>query len=815
MARRDATAGPCALLSSDATSPPDAHIDASMIEVRPNCIYINGRFLQQPATGVQRYARELLKTWDRMLVSGEIDQQDIEFHVLAPRGPIDVPRLERTVIRQVGRLRGHLWTQIELPFFARGGLLFSPGNIHPFVSLGRLNGVVTVHDLAYATHPESYSRAFRLLCSLLVPAALRHADAVIAVSDTERANILARHPSVRGRIYTVHHGAPRWNSTGVAVTESPEPLRARPFVLWVGTLIARKNPQGAIDAVSLVNRQTPLDLVVVGASENGLHGAALRIPPELRDRIHFLGRVAGFSRLRRLYETSVALVFPSFCEGFGIPPLEAMQLGCPVVVSDIPALREVCADAALYFNPRQPQEIAEKICTLMSDTALCHELRWRGRLRASLFTWDECARQTLAVLSAVLHGEATTPWRAEAADARPDRRRLQSEPTSDAPGRAPVILRAADRYAGIPLVAGLAAIHSSRPAPSVPERIGLLNTAAIGDTILMGAIALDLRAAYPGAAIIVFAGPSNYEAACLLDGPTRVETIPIGNIPMAVRKLRGQKLDVLVDVGPWARLNAILALLARAKSTVGFRTPGQHRHFGYDVVVDHRDDVHELENHRSLIRALGIAPSHLPAIRGAVLADPPVPSQANFVAFHLWAGGRNARLREWPTDRWADLATHLVGEGYMIVLTGARSQRSLNEVVISRAPAPTRKSMRNVAGLPLASTAALLAHARLAVSVNTGVCHLAAALGTPLVVLHGPTSVRRWGPMSDAAISIESPLEGCPYLNLGFEGRPCPPKCMEAIEYRVVLEACHRALAYRAPTPHPHGAPAEVSLATG
>ena len=373
-----------------------------MIAGRPARVYINGRFLQQPVTGVQRYGRELLTTWDRMLAHDEIDATEVSFEVLAPRGPIDPPRLERICVRQAGRLGGHLWTQIELPLLARDGLLFSPGNIHPLLSLGRSRGVVTVHDLAYAAHPEAYSRAFRALYSVLVPAALRRADGVITVSEAERAHILGRYPRVNGRIHAVHNGAPEGQNADYPPGEPDAPRQGRPFVLWVGTLSARKNPQGAIDAVALVSREMPLDLVVVGTNQSGLLDGGLRVPSELRERVHFRGQMNDFAGLRRLYRASAALVFPSFYESFGLPPLEAMRLGCPVIASDIPALREICGDAALYADPRRPAEIARAIRTLMDDPALARVLRERGIRRAAMFTWEKCARETFAILARVL-----------------------------------------------------------------------------------------------------------------------------------------------------------------------------------------------------------------------------------------------------------------------------------------------------------------------------------------------------------------------------------------------------------------------------
>ena len=174
----------------------------------PARIYINGRFLQQPVTGVQRYGRELLKAWDELFATGGIDRRNVEFHVLAPRGPIAAPSLRHISLRQVGHLRGHLWDQLELPFQARDGLLFSPGNVHPLLSPLLGPGVVTVHDLAYRLSPDAYTTAFRLTYGVLVPAALRNADAIITVSESEKRNIAAAVPNGQGS----HLRGPSWRS---------------------------------------------------------------------------------------------------------------------------------------------------------------------------------------------------------------------------------------------------------------------------------------------------------------------------------------------------------------------------------------------------------------------------------------------------------------------------------------------------------------------------------------------------------------------------------------------------------------------------
>ena len=165
-----------------------------------------------------------------------------------------------------------------------------------------------------------------------------------------------------------------------------------------------------------------------------------------------------------------------------------------------------------------------------------------------------------------------------------------------------------------------------------------------------------------------------------------------------------------------------------------------------------------------------------------------------YLVFHLWPGGTGCKLKQWPVERWVRLAEHFIDSGYRIVLTGAPSQKSANDAVIDAISATRRRLVYNHAGLSLSETAALLLSARLVVSVDTGVMHMAAALEVPLVALMGPACRRRWGPISASASVLESPLSGCGYLNLGFEIPRNPPKCMEAISLEAVLAQCKDAL---------------------
>ncbi len=348
-----------------------------------------------------------------------------------------------------------------------------------------------------------------------------------------------------------------------------------------------------------------------------------------------------------------------------------------------------------------------------------------------------------------------------------------------------------DRYAGIPLIA-LGRLRHKRPFPSKIATIGLLRSVAIGDTVLISAIIADLRMAFPRTQLIFFAGPGNYEMACLLEGVDRVVKVPIRDVVAGVRAVRSAAVDVMIDFGSWARLEALLILLSKSAFTIGFRTAGQHRHYGYDLVVDHSSCVHELENYRRLARALGVNCQNAPRV--PVAAAQSQEALREYAVFHPWPGGKRKELKQWPSEKWVRLIEELARVGMNVVLTGAPEDREGNDGLIAQLSQETQAQTRSAAGASLRETAVTLLGASLVVSVNTGVMHLAAALGTPLVALHGPTSSKRWGPICKRATVIDSPAQGCGYLNLGWEYPSRPPECMKCIPYERVRDACFEVL---------------------
>jgi glycosyltransferase involved in cell wall biosynthesis len=181
-----------------------------------------------------------------------------------------------------------------------------------------------------------------------------------------------------------------------------------PFLLTVGTLEPRKNLRATLEAYALLKRRMPgvPPLLVIGrqgwGDVNVRHWIAEH---QLEQDVRLLGGVSD-ARLFDLYRTAAALVYPSLQEGFGFPPLEAMACGCPVITANVASLPEVVGEAALLIEPHQPEAIADAVQRVLTDAALADRLRRAGRARAELFSWERCARETLAVYRRVMAGAA-------------------------------------------------------------------------------------------------------------------------------------------------------------------------------------------------------------------------------------------------------------------------------------------------------------------------------------------------------------------------------------------------------------------------
>jgi glycosyltransferase involved in cell wall biosynthesis len=262
--------------------------------------------------------------------------------------------------------------------------------------------VVTVHDLAFDRYPKLFPRAWRAMYRLGLRAAVRRADAIVTPSRSTAEDVLSRTNIDPRKLHVVPEAA-ALPASQVDVGEALARLKVRtPYVLFVGTIEPRKNLVRLVRAYRRVAATgVPHALVLAGPlgwhHESLMRELALEGPGE----IAMTGALAP-AELDAIYRAADAFVYPSVYEGFGLPVLEAMGRGIPVVASTTSALPEVTGDAALGVNPRSVREIAAAIASLVGDVAMAERLADAGRLQAERFSWDRTARMTLEVYERVL-----------------------------------------------------------------------------------------------------------------------------------------------------------------------------------------------------------------------------------------------------------------------------------------------------------------------------------------------------------------------------------------------------------------------------
>jgi ADP-heptose:LPS heptosyltransferase len=353
------------------------------------------------------------------------------------------------------------------------------------------------------------------------------------------------------------------------------------------------------------------------------------------------------------------------------------------------------------------------------------------------------------------------------------------------------LLKRLDRYAGIPLAA-LCGVLPKRRMPDVASirRIGLMKTAAIGDTLLLAGLTQDVRRTYPNAAVILVTGPDNRGVAELLPGGVDEHLVVSPGAPFsAVATVRRAALDIIVDFGSWPRFDALVTALSGARFRVGFQTPGQFRHYGLDRSVAHSNRLHERENYARLLGAIGVESVTAPRI------DPPRALAANqysatpYAVFHAWSGGYMHEVKEWPNARWAELGRMVARRGWRVVLSGAKSDEQQTEALRQTLNAAGVAAVNAAGAYTLAELADVFAASEVVVSVNTGVMHLSALVGARTVSLEGPTPPVRWGPLGRRTRAVVTALPGCGYLNLGFEYAGERTDCMDGVSVQAAVEA--------------------------
>lgn len=342
--------------------------------------------------------------------------------------------------------------------------------------------------------------------------------------------------------------------------------------------------------------------------------------------------------------------------------------------------------------------------------------------------------------------------------------------------------RILDFWIGTPLLNIAATFHRKRRVPTEIRKIGMVCSPALGDTLLFSGVLQDVRAAYPQAHIVHVCTRQNLAAAEIIPGADERVVIDLKQPGLTIRSLRAQKFSVMLDFTSWQRLTAFYTLLSGAKYTAGFFTPGQNRSRGYDCMIEHRSDCHEIVNFRSLLEGSGLtvgSTTHAPAIVVPEITLQPFDTEPDIIVLHPWASGQRSWLREWPEARWIALAQRLVLPETLVVITGAPSDSDRVRPLLEGLRAAGLRAEPFISPDGFRSLTHLLQRARIVISVNTGVMHLAAIAGATVVAINGPNRNGRWGPVGPRAVGVEAPGEGCGYLHLGFDFDGQPTDCME------------------------------------
>ena len=361
-----------------------------------NVIAFNGKFLSASPTGVHRVARELLTHLDGLLAEQPDLAGERRWSIIKPRDanqPIDLRVIKS---RTAGMLTWQPWEQAELPLLAGRAMLVNLCNLAPLAR----PGVVMIHDAQVFLTPESYGAAFRAWYRFALPRIGRAARLVLTVSEYSRGKLAEFGVAPYDKIEVIHNGADHLLDVapddGILARLG---VRAGTYVVALANAQKHKNVGILLEAFG---RAALLDaqLVLIGRADAAEFGRAGHAAPK---NVIFAGSVSD-AAMRSLIEHAACLAFPSTTEGFGLPPLEAMALGCPVVIAPRGALPEVCGAAAFTAEPDDPAAWEAAIGSLLQSPALRATRGELGRAQAAAFSWRRSAERLSRLLRRAADG---------------------------------------------------------------------------------------------------------------------------------------------------------------------------------------------------------------------------------------------------------------------------------------------------------------------------------------------------------------------------------------------------------------------------
>jgi glycosyltransferase involved in cell wall biosynthesis len=357
-------------------------------------ITLNGRFLRARQTGVQRVATNLILALDRRLAADP--RPDRSWELCAPRGTACGLDLSVVAFRGAGRLSGVAWEQTELPLSAQGGRLINLCNVGPLLGESALS---MIHDVQVYQTPQSYSPAFVAWYRFALPRLAATSRLLLTVSNYSKANLLRYGVGTEERIVVIPNGADHITkiSPDPSIIERHQLVKHR-YVFTFGSLQKHKN-LGFLLRAFRDRRLENIKLVVSGPVTWSQLGAAHGVAPQ--PNVLLAGPLSD-SEVRALIESAACLALPSSTEGFGLPALEAMTLGCPAVLAPVGALPEVAGTAASYAPLDDLDAWVSAMAELVEDDCGRSGRQQQSRAHASAYTWDRAAAQLLDALELAL-----------------------------------------------------------------------------------------------------------------------------------------------------------------------------------------------------------------------------------------------------------------------------------------------------------------------------------------------------------------------------------------------------------------------------
>ena len=367
-------------------------------------IAINTLSLNRTKAGMGNYIKNLVDGLSKIDKDNEyfviVSENNKDFFRINKKN-FKIINLGKKVTMDLPRL---FWEQISLPRFLKKNkidVLHSPSFVMPIIS--KAKNVLTVADMTFITHPQVHTLIKRVYFSLFMPYSIKKADRVISISESTKKDILHYVKVDEKKIKTIYLAA-----DSSFIVQNKEKCRKKikenydvssPFILFIGMIEPRKNLERLIIAFSELRKKgnIPYRLVIVGRKGWKVRGMLSMIKSlEIEKEIIFTGYVPD-EDLARFYNAAEFFVYPSLYEGFGIPIIEAMACGCPVITSNISSMPEVAGDAALLVDPGDVSQISSAMRRLIKDKKLREDMIKRGIKRSSEFSWKKCAKETLKI----------------------------------------------------------------------------------------------------------------------------------------------------------------------------------------------------------------------------------------------------------------------------------------------------------------------------------------------------------------------------------------------------------------------------------